>query len=245
MVHTPWRHDPAGMRRLHRSAHAVCIPQVGVEIWPARAEVCFSDERGANPAESQVRFEALTHNARQPGVLWEVRRPAGGSGFGSIDATGLYHAPQKGSLASGTTDVVVATSIEDPLRKAYAWVTLLGDGPAPDPTPRLRIWPRSARLYYSGNQSGADRNQFIDQSNKFQIFRATLYGSPSTEVAWTVEYSSGVPPGTLTVLTPSCFMRYELVGPGIEGDVVLRAALQTDDSVHDRVTVSHLNYWWP
>ena len=45
-----------------------------------------------------------------------------------FDPTGLYRAPDKGTLPTGTTDVVVATARADPLRKAFAWVTLVGLG---------------------------------------------------------------------------------------------------------------------
>ena len=40
---------------------------------------------------------------------------------------------RRAPLPSGPTEVVVATAREDPLRQAFAWVTLVGDGPAPTP----------------------------------------------------------------------------------------------------------------
>jgi len=62
----------------------------------------------------------------------------GGPGAGTIDAAGLYLAPDKGSLPFGLTDIVVATSTDDPFRKAFARVAIVGWDPNQSPPPRLR-----------------------------------------------------------------------------------------------------------
>ena len=115
--------------------------RVEVALQPPRAQLYFQDERWIDPIDTQLRFEALVHNSDR-GVTWQVLAPDGGPGQGTIDAAGLYRAPDKGGLASGTTDVVVATARADPLRKAFAWVTLVGLGPLPAPPPEIAIWPK-------------------------------------------------------------------------------------------------------
>src|SRR3569833_74990 len=117
----------SGVRR-----QVVCKHQVEIEVWPPRAQASFGDDWTADPATSQVRFEADVYNSSQ-GHTWSVRALDGSAGKGSIDASGLYRAPPKGLLASGTTELVVATAREDPLRTAFAWVTLVGVGPKPAP----------------------------------------------------------------------------------------------------------------
>ena len=125
--------------------HVVCRHQVEIEVWPPRGEVHFRDDWTANPASAQIRFEAQVYNSSQ-GFTWDVRGMGGGPGQGTIDASGLYRAPPKGALASGTTELVVATSREEPLRKAFAWVTLVGLGPRPVAAPEVAVFPRRMRL---------------------------------------------------------------------------------------------------
>src|SRR5256885_3599147 len=86
----------------------VCRHQVEIEVRPASAEVHFADDWTANPAGKQARFEAAVFNSDQ-GCLWEVHQRDGSPGLGSIDGTGLYMAPPKGGVPSGTTEVIVAT----------------------------------------------------------------------------------------------------------------------------------------
>lgn len=219
--------------------HVACRHQVEVEVWPARAEVYYRDDRAVNPINTQVRFEATLYNATYGGVNWEVRDLGGGAGAGSIDASGLYRAPLKGSLPSGFTDVVVATAAEDPLRKAYAWVTLVGDGPAPAPQPTILIWPKSLYLYYPGNSSANDRNEFIDWSNTMQVFRATLADSPTSEVEWLVD--GVLKPNPL----PSELFRYEVTGAGSTKIVVVTARIKAQPSIKDEAKVVQINYTWP
>src|SRR5580765_6977137 len=108
------------MPHVHRSV--TCCPQIEVEVWPAQAEVHFRDDRGVNPINTQIRFEAVVYNGQSAAVHWEVLAPSGLAGAGTIDITGRYLAPPKDGLPSGLTDLVVATSVENPLRKAFAWV---------------------------------------------------------------------------------------------------------------------------
>lgn len=221
--------------------HVVCRHQVEVEIWPPRAEVNFRDEHGANPINTMVRFEATLYNATHGGVAWEVRNLAGNAGAGSIDASGLYQAPVKGTLQSGLTDVVVATANEDPLRKAYAWVTLVGKGPAPAPQPLIEIWPKSVYLYYPDNRPFSDdRNEFIDVSNTMQMFRATIRNSAETQVEWRV---NGAPQVNGS---PSSLFRYEVTGSGSTKVVVVTCSIiQVQPAVHDDAKVIVINYSWP
>jgi len=219
--------------------HVVCRHQVEVEIWPPRAEVNFRDEHGANPINTMVRFEATVYNATHGGVTWEARDLAGNPGAGSIDASGLYRAPVKGTLQSGLTDVVVATANEDPLRKAYAWVTLVGKGPAPVPQPVIEIWPKSVSLYYPWNQTADDRNEFIDASNKMQMFRATIRNSAETQVEWRVNnviQANG---------SPSSLFHYEVTGSGSTKVVVVTCRIQAQPAVRDNAKVIVINYRWP
>jgi len=172
--------------------HVVCKHQVEIEVWPPRAELNFQDEWTANPIETQIRFEATVYNSRE-GYLWEVRDINGNPGQGTIDASGLYRAPPMGGLASGTTEIIVATAREDRLRKAVAWVTLVGVGPKPVPVPQVAIWPRQLDLYFI--QGAA--NAYIDDCNKERQFSATVYDSTSP-VQWLVN-------GTLQAATGPWF----------------------------------------
>lgn len=220
--------------------HVVLRHQVEVEVRPARAEVNFHDEAAVNPINTQIRFEATLYNVTRGGVSWEVRDPAGNPGAGSIDATGLYEAPPKGALASGHTDVVVATSVEDPLRKAFAWVTLIGDGPAPVPEPRIDISPKSVYLYYPQDRPASpDRNEFIDESNTMQVFRATLRDSLTSEVEWLVD-------GVLKAnAQPTSLFKYEVTGSGSTKVVVVTARIKARPDVKDEAKVVQINYTWP
>ena len=222
----------------HRKSCVRCCPQIEIEVSPAQAEVCFRDDRAVNPINTQVRFEAVVYNGRSAGVRWEVLAPSGLPGAGTIDATGLYLAPNKGALPSGSTDLVVATSIENPLRKAFAWVTLVGVGPAVQPAPQIFIRPKSAYLYYPQNASGADRNEFIDISNTMQMFRATVKHSGAA-VEWLVNG------GVVANPAPSHLFRYVVNGAGGTQTVVIGARLVGQPGVIDEAKVVQINYRWP
>jgi hypothetical protein len=219
--------------------HIICRHQVEIEVYPAEAEVYFQDERYVDSVDTLIRFHASVYNAPSSRVTWNVLRPDGGPGAGSIDETGLYFAPPKGSLLNGTTDIIVATAADNPLRKAFAQVTLVGRGPAPAPQPRLEIFPKQTYLYYPYNQYGADEhNDFIDISNKMQLFRASLYHSTLTGVEWFV---NGSPVGT-----NEPWYLYKVSGSGSDGVVVkIRAELSGHPDVFDEARIILINYRWP
>jgi hypothetical protein len=210
----------------------ICRPQVELEVWPARTELYFQDEAGVNPINKQVRIEAAIYNSRG-GVGWEVRSIAGGAGAGTIDPSGLYRAPNKGGLVSGHTEIIVATANQDPLRKAFAWITLLGRGPAPISQPHVSIWPRRAQLYYpQGFQ-----NDHMDQSNQMQLFQASVRDSAASAFDWLVD-------GVLQPGNNPSFL-YQLAGSGSTKLVNVRARLHAQPSVFDDAKVVQLNYVWP
>ncbi len=210
----------------------VCRHRVEVEVAPARATLYFRDERWIDPVNTQLRFDAVVLNA-DSGVRWEVISPGGGPGAGSIDATGLYRAPDKGGLASGATDVVVATARADPLRKAFAWVTLVGEGPLAAPEPRVEIWPKRGAIYY---RNGAD-NEYIDPSNKKLLFQAFLFDAPGSQVRWRV---NGAQQGG----TDPWFL-YEAPASGGESTTTVSVELAGTPATRDEGRVLLLNYSWP
>jgi hypothetical protein len=217
--------------------HIECRHRIEVEVSPPRAELYFADERWTDRIDTQIRFEATVFNSDR-GVHWQVYAADGGTGAGSIDATGLYRAPAKGSLTSGHTDVVVATSVEDPLRKAYAWVTVVGEGPLPTPQPRIEIWPKRASLYYGGWYD----NAYIDDSNKQQLFRATLWHSADQTVEWLVD-------GSLQLAQPNVMAQsfvYEAPGSGPDQQPkIVRVRIKSNPGVYDEAQLVLLNYVWP
>lgn len=213
--------------------HVVARHRVEVEVRPAAVELAFRDEAWVNPVETEFRFAALLYNSDR-GVSWEVLNSAGGPGAGTIDQQGLYRAPLKGVLPSGTTDIVVASATEDPLRRAFAWVTVLGDGPAPVPAPVIELWPRRAHLYY---QQG-HHNAYIDDSNKRQLFSATIANSAANSIDWLVDgvvKASGTEPTFLYVAPDN----------GGTQMIDVRARLSAQPAVFDDAKVIQLNYVWP
>jgi hypothetical protein len=222
---------------------AVWRHRVEVTISPPRAELYFRDERWIDPINAQLRFEATVFNSDR-GVTWDVVSPSAGPGAGTIDATGLYQAPDKGSLASGTTDIVVATARADPLRKAYAWVTLVGLGPLPAPAPELEIWPKLVTLFYWTG----DDNQYIDASNKLQVFRAFPRNAVKPAVTWSVSGGLGtvIPDASdtswCTYLAPNAGAS---PNAGSAPVATITAKLTADPSVSDDARVVLRNYAWP
>jgi hypothetical protein len=205
-----------------------------VEVWPPRAQVTFSDERSANPADTMVRFEATVINACSTAVTWTVLSPDGGPGAGSIDTTGLYAAPNFKPELDGATDVVVVTLDEDPLRTAFAWVTLAGEGPWPIPVATIEILPKTAFLYYPSGQD----NAYIDASNTMQFFRVLLRHSPTQDVQWKVD-------GVVQAGQTEQIFRYQVTGSGPEKEVTVEAAIQGLPAAVDEAKVMLTNYYWP
>lgn len=226
--------------RVHRVVHhhIVCEHQIEIEVWPANAEIYFQDERYADPANTQVRFDAVVYNAPTSRVLWQVTGPHGGPGAGSIDDTGLYKAPPKDSIPHGHTDLIVATSADNPLRRAFAQVVLIGRGPEPKPLPKLEISPKQIYLYYrQGDHSKGHYNEFIDESNTKQLFRAAIYHSGLTEVEWFVD--------GLSKKVGDAWYLYEASGSGPSKTVHIKAQLTGDTTVRDESEVILINYSWP
>jgi len=223
--------------------HAVWRHRVEVAVSPPRAELYFHDERWTDPINTQLRFEATVYNS-DLGATWSVASPSGGPGAGTIDQTGLYLAPDKGALASGTTDIVVATARADPLRKAYAWVTLVGEGPAPAPEVTLAVWPTQATLYY---WSG-DENAYIDASNKLRMFRAYSRNASNPAVTWSLSPGLGhlVPdPADTSWCTYLAPGSGSSPGSGSAPVATITAKLTADPAVTADARIVLLNYAWP
>ena len=213
----------------------ICRHQIEVAVYPPRAELYFHNERWVDPINTQLRFEAVVFNADR-GVTWQVLAPDGGPGHGTIDATGLYQAPDKDTLDSGTTDVVVATTRADPLRKAFAWVTLVGLGPLPAPSPRIEIWPKLVTLFY---QTGND-NAYLDDRNKLWAFRAFPRHAANATVQWSATLGSVVAGSPDTT-----WGTYTAPGSGAVAEATVTATLQADPGVTDDARVILRNYVWP
>ncbi|MBN2035140.1 MAG: hypothetical protein JW768_00225 [Chitinispirillaceae bacterium] len=215
-----------------------CEHQVEIEVWPATAEVYFGDERYADPATTQVRFEAAVYNAPTSRVIWEVRDTNGNPGMGVIDHMGVYHAPAKGGLKSGTTEIVCATAAHDPLRKAFAYVIIVGRGPAPAPVPTMLVLPKSAMIYYPANVSSGVHNEYMGPSNTMQLFHAVITNTRDREVIWKFNNVEQ---------TDHCFpwIRYTASGSGNAAIVRIRAILKSNPLIWDEAELRIANYSWP
>ena len=214
--------------------HVVCRHQTEIEVYPPNADVYFADERYIDAINTQVRFHASVYNAPGNSVTWQVINASGGPGLGSIDPTGEYTAPVKGLIASGHTDIVVATVKHDPTRYAIAKVTLLGHGPEPVPQATLEIFPKLSHIYYQ-NGYGA-HNQYIDTSNKHQQFRNIIKHSASTAVSWSV-YGAGY-------IDAAGFYSAPATGPS-PASVEVHAQLTHNPSITAAARIILLNYHWP
>jgi hypothetical protein len=213
--------------------HIVCQHRVEVEVSPATAEVCFQDERFAHPFNTMVQFQAYVYNAPSNRVTWQVLNPQGGPGAGTIDAGGLYVAPLKGAHPYSLTDLVVATSVDDPFRRALAHVAIVGLGPEPKPVPEIQVFPHRVYLY---RPQGA-RNSYIDLSNTMQLFRVLARHSDPTQVQWNVD-------GGATVATGTEFL-FQLSGTGGVQQIRINAVIPGIPLVADWARVTVLNYDWP
>jgi hypothetical protein len=217
---------------VHVHHHVECRHGVEIDVWPAEAVVYFLDERDVDPINTQARFDVTLYNTSTSRAVWSVQNLTGGLGAGSIDSTGLYAAPNKGMLPSGHSEVIVATALDDPTRRAYAIVTLVGEGPRPSLPATIEVLPRRATLY---NADSFD-NDFIDHSNNQQLFRSTIQHSASP-TEWLVD-------GTVQAGTSPWFI-YRLTGSGPEKTVRITARLQADHAVSAEAIVTVLNYDWP
>jgi len=213
--------------------HVVCRHQIEIDVHPAAAEVYFADERYIDAINTQQRFTATVYNAPDNGVTWQVTDLAGGPGAGTIDPSGLYVAPLKGSIPHGHTDIIIATAKSDPTRRAYAKITLIGHGPEPQPIPKLEIYPQFAYLYY---QDGAGvHNQYIDASNKHQQFRPLIKNTPLTDITWSITGVGSISDGFYTAPNSG----------SSPASVTVRAEMTLDSSINATARIILLNYFWP
>jgi hypothetical protein len=196
-------------------------------------EVQFRDEAHAHPVNAQAQFGAVVYNAPTADVSWSVTAGDGGPAAGSIDDHGVYTAPDKGALPSGRTEIVVAAAKDDLMRRACARVVLVGRGPEPPPPPLLRVYPRTAHLYYRSGH----HNDHIDLSNKMQRFRAVVRDAGSEAVEWSLVGSGAIDAGSGLYTAPD--------SGTAPATATVRARLATDHAVTDEVKVVLLNYVWP
>jgi hypothetical protein len=221
--------------------HLICQHQIEVEIWPPSAEVYFEDERYSDPANSQIRFDATVYNASTDRVIWSVQNLNGEQGAGSIDSTGLYVAPHKGSFVHGTTDLIVASSSEDRFRRAYAFVTLIGAGPEPKPAAKVEIYPKVTELYFPRTKN------FIDESNTKQVFHALVKNHVNQNVVWTATSNPNISsPFTLMpdINTPTCLLSLNTSSDSFNW-IEIKAALTDDATIFDEAKVVPIHYYWP
>jgi hypothetical protein len=209
-----------------------------VEIWPAAAEVYFADERCADPVTAQVRFEAVVYNSPTSRVIWEVRDLQGNPGKGWVDAAGVYHAPVKGALGNATTEIVSATAADDPLRKAFASVTLVGKGPAEPVVPTLLLLPKVATIFYPPNATTGKYNDYMNPASTEQVFQAVIGRTEDREVIWTIN----------SVDQAGYFQpwyRYQATGSGSGAQVPIKVRLKNHPEIVDTAWVHVINYNWP
>lgn len=218
--------------------HIICEHQIEIEVWPACAEVYFQDEAHCNPANTQVRFDAIVYNAPSSAVLWKVCNLDGGPGKGTIDKSGLYTAPPKDGkdgLLNGDTEIIVAAAADDPFRQARAFVTLIGRGPEPPPSPSIMVLPKRVNLYYRTGEN----NDYIDESNTRQVFRALVANSESS-IDWQVNHT------TVVSADPSYLFCYiPAANSGSDAVVTITAMLSSQNAVKDEARVVLVNYKWP
>lgn len=232
MRHCHFHHRP---RRLDH--WIVCQHQIEVELWPASVEVYFRDERFTDPVNTQARFDAAVYNAPDSRVKWEVRALDGSPGRGQIDATGLYRAPDKDGLDSGLTEVIVVTSLADPMRQAFGYVTVVGRGPKPLPKPCILVLPQRVVLYHRNGHNG-----YIDESNSKQVFRAIVRHSEAP-LQWLIGSTVKIANDTSRLFGYDPATMPTPVGP--DGTVTVTARLTTDSSVVGSAKVVLADYDWP
>jgi hypothetical protein len=223
----------------HTNCHdrkIICRHRMEIEVWPSKAEVNFSDERYADPITATTQFEACVYNTPTGRVRWSVLDPSGGPGQGSINQQGVYTAPVKGSLVSGTTDLVAAQPVDDLTRIAFATVTLVGKGPLPKPRPTITVIPGTATIY---DTDTAGLKGFIDISRKKQIFKAIVANSDDP-VDWLVD---------TTVKATNDLTRTFVFPPGpsvsqLDHAMTITARLSTDHTVCGYARCLCTEYKW-
>lgn len=222
-----------------------CIHQVEVEIWPSNAEVYFRNERYVDPVSTQVRFSAAVYNAAKDQVYWAVLNLDGGPGRGQIDASGLYTAPVHAPGVHGTTDVIVASAADDPTRRAYAHVTLVGAGPVAVAAPTIELFPRQAQLYYPAKNETDDPNRFIDVSNTRQLFRARVRDVNEGALTWQINGVPGTFTTTLLDADRVCELVVSAAGAVPEQRIDISVRISAAPQVIARASARVSHYSWP
>jgi hypothetical protein len=217
---------------LHYKEKKNCSPSVEIEIFPPHAEVHFRDERYCDPACTQMRFFTILHQSFRSSVNWRVIDEYGYPGKGSVDANGLYRAPDKGSLANGTTEFIVVSVKGYPFIQARATITLVGEGPEPKPVPKVTIFPKTVNLYKS--------DEYMDNSNSQQTFRADVFNTDSTSIIW--KKNNTIISGAGNGMHYTYFFNdHDYIGVPI----LISAHLQQDTSVFASAVITPLHYSWP
>jgi hypothetical protein len=134
---------------------------VSVTVTPSSASV---------PVNTSKQFSATVQNSTNQTVTWGVNGVVGGnSTVGTIDTTGLYHAPS--TMPSPATVTVQATSQGTPTAVGTASVTVT----PPPPPVSVTISPTSATV----------------RINKTRSFTATVQNTSNTSVTWKVNGMTG------------------------------------------------------
>ncbi len=166
-------------------------------------------------------------------MIWRVHALDGGPGAGVIDETGLYIAPAKGSLPYGFTEIVSATSVDDPFRRAYAQVVVVGLGPKPPPPPRVEVFPKWVKLYHVDGH----HNLYIDKATRNSFSEHLLFHADPSQLVWKKDGTQvGTGPEYLYQVTNADKFEHEI-------DITVE--LSTTAGVKDHARVSLLDYLWP
>jgi hypothetical protein len=128
---------------------------------PPAITVAVSPATAQLSATQTQQFTATVTNTSNTAVTWSI--PSGAAG--TMSATGLYTAPS--TVASQTTVTVTATSQADTSKSGSATITLMADA--------VVVTPSTANAYPGGTAQ----------------FSATVNGTASTAVTWTITGSQG------------------------------------------------------
>ena len=238
-------HHRHAMRRIEH--HFVCQHRIEVAIWPPSAEVYYSAEPTVDPVNTQVRFDAVVLNAPTDRVTWSVHDLSGGPGPGSIDPFGLYTAPPKDDAPFVRSAIIVATAVDDPMRMAKAFVTLVDAIPLIPPKPSIDIFPKHAILYY--NNHSDEIYSCIDDSNKRQVFEAVAHHAEALDLNWTCndpDPSNFIPippdgPNTMRRL----YISRTITSPQGVNHYTIRAEAVIDPTIFSQADIVVVDYAWP
>ena len=129
--------------------------------------------------------------------------------FGTLSAAGLYKAPA--TVATETTVLIKATSVQDPSRSATATVTI-----SPSSAVQVYLAPAVILMYGGGSQQ----------------FTATVKGAANTAVTWSISPAIGTISSTGKYTAPVII--------GQQTNVTIRATSVADPSRFAQATVTLL-----